>query len=116
MFSPWPTICSLIGVLSSVQGIAVLAFLDKDDPKGKKDYPDYQLYFAEGATGLAKYQLRVKPEYFEAIYGPYKEKTFYWCLSRSCTQEQGRSHFAFLKPLRSPIIDPNTSPTPETWK
>ncbi|GFS52762.1 uncharacterized GMC-type oxidoreductase Mb1310 [Trichonephila clavipes] len=55
-------ISSKTGVLSSVQGVAVLAFLDKDDPKGKKDYPDYQLYFWEGATGPAKDQLRIKPE------------------------------------------------------
>ncbi|GFV09377.1 transposase [Trichonephila clavipes] len=55
-------ISSKTGVLSSVQGVAVLAFLDKEDPKGKKDYPDYQLYFGEAATGLAKDQLRIKPE------------------------------------------------------
>ncbi|GFQ79428.1 glucose dehydrogenase [Trichonephila clavata] len=100
-------ISSKTGVLSSVQGVAVLAFLDKDDPKGKKDYPDYQLYFWEGATGPAKYQLRVKPEYFEAIYGPYKEKPFYWCLSQVLhPKSKGEVTLRSSNPYDPPIIDP----------
>ncbi|GFV94762.1 hypothetical protein TNCV_3864851 [Trichonephila clavipes] len=100
-------ISSKTGVLTSPQGFAVSALLDQNDTKGINEYPDYQLYFWEGYAGLTKDQHRIKPEYFEAIYGPYKEKPFYWCLSQILhPKSKGEVTLRSSDPYDPPIIDP----------
>ncbi|GFT74074.1 uncharacterized GMC-type oxidoreductase MT1316 [Nephila pilipes] len=102
------------GPLTSVQGVAVMAFLDRNDPNGTNEYPDYQLYFWEGATGPPEKQLRMKPEYFEAIYGPYKDKPFYWCLSQILhPKSEGEVTLRSSDPYDPPIIDPKYFSNPD---
>ncbi|GFY77609.1 glucose dehydrogenase [Trichonephila inaurata madagascariensis] len=107
-------ISSKTGVLTSPQGFAVSALLDQNDTKGINEYPDYQLYFWEGYAGLTKDQHRIKPEYFEAIYGPYKEKPFYWCLSQILhPKSKGKVTLHSSDPYDPPIIDPKYFSHPE---
>ncbi|KAF8782848.1 Glucose dehydrogenase like protein [Argiope bruennichi] len=102
------------GVLTSPQGVNLLAFLNRNEPIATGNYPDHQLYFWEGATDPPEHQLRIKPEYFEAIFGPYKEKPFYFCLSQ-ILHPKGRGEVT----LRSadaydpPVIDPKYFSDPD---
>ncbi|GFT74078.1 glucose dehydrogenase [Nephila pilipes] len=98
---------SKTGPLTSVQGVATLALLDRNDPNGTNEYSDYQLYFWEMAAGSLDKQLRFKPGYFEAIYGPYKNKPFYWCLSQiQHPKSKGEVTLRSSNPYDPPIIDP----------
>ncbi|GFR10492.1 uncharacterized GMC-type oxidoreductase MT1316, partial [Trichonephila clavata] len=54
-------ISSKSGALTSLQGVVVSALLDQNDTRAN-EYPDYQLLFWEGHAGVAKTQLRIKPE------------------------------------------------------
>ncbi|GBN31715.1 hypothetical protein AVEN_246343-1, partial [Araneus ventricosus] len=45
------------GVLTSPQGVSVLAFLNRKEPIATGNYPDHQLYFWEGATYPPEHQL-----------------------------------------------------------
>ena len=105
--SIWNYIHSKKGPLTSVQGVNTIAFLDKNGPNSTDDYPDYQLYFWEGALGPPESQLRIKPEYFKAIYEPYRGKPFYMCLSQ-ILHPKGRGEVTLqsANPYDPPIIDP----------
>ncbi|GBM55349.1 hypothetical protein AVEN_187320-1 [Araneus ventricosus] len=94
------------GVLTS-PGLSVLAFLNRKEPIAAGNYPDHQLYFWEGATDLAEHQLNIRPDYFEAIFGPYKDKHFYFCLSQ-ILRPKGRGEVTLRSadPYDPPVIDP----------
>ncbi|XP_071036390.1 glucose dehydrogenase [FAD, quinone]-like isoform X2 [Parasteatoda tepidariorum] len=75
-------ITSKTGPLTSVQGVSVIAFLDRKGHDSPGDYPDHQLYFWEGAMAPIQSQMRLKPDYFKSYFGPYENKPFYLCLSQ----------------------------------
>ncbi|XP_035225710.1 glucose dehydrogenase [FAD, quinone]-like [Stegodyphus dumicola] len=112
--SIWDYILSKTGPLTSVQGVNNIAFLDKDGPKAPGDYPDYQLYIWEAAVGPAKTQQNIKPEYYEAIYGPYENSSFYWCASQ-ILHPKGRGTVTLKSsdPYDPPVIDPKYFSDPE---
>ncbi|GIX68544.1 glucose dehydrogenase [Caerostris darwini] len=100
-------ITSKKGPLTSPQGVNLLAFLNRNEPIAEGNYPDHQLYFWEGATGPAEKQLNIKPEYFEAIFGPYKEKPFFMCLSQILhPKSRGEVTLRSSSPYDPPVIDP----------
>ncbi|GIY71403.1 glucose dehydrogenase [Caerostris extrusa] len=96
-----------VGPLTSPQGVSLLAFLNRNEPIAEGNYPDHQLYFWEGATGPAEKQLNIKPEYFEAIFGPYKEKPFFMCLSQILhPKSRGEVTLRSSSPYDPPVINP----------
>ncbi|GBN66522.1 hypothetical protein AVEN_195729-1, partial [Araneus ventricosus] len=94
------------GVLTS-PGLSVLAFFNRKEPIATGNYPDHQLYFWEGVTDFAEHQLNIRPDYFEAIFGPYKDKPFYFCLSQ-ILRPKGRGEVTLRSadPYDPPVIDP----------
>ncbi|XP_035225709.1 glucose dehydrogenase [FAD, quinone]-like [Stegodyphus dumicola] len=112
--SIWDYIVSKTGPLTSAQGVNTIAFLDKDEPKAPGDYPDYQLYIFEAATGPAKTQQNIKPEYYEAIYGPYENSSFYCCAAQMLhPKARGTITLKSSDPYDPPVIDPKYFSHPE---
>ncbi|GFY77608.1 glucose dehydrogenase [Trichonephila inaurata madagascariensis] len=102
------------GVLTTPQGGAVTALLAQNDTKEINEDPDYQLTFWEGN---ADDKHRIKPEYFEAIYGPYKEKPLYGCISHVLQpKSRGEVTLRSSNPYDPPIIDPKYFSHPEDMK
>ncbi|GFY77391.1 hypothetical protein TNIN_169561, partial [Trichonephila inaurata madagascariensis] len=107
-------ITSKSGVLTTPQGGAVTALLAQNDTKEINEDPDYQLTFWEG---YADDKHRIKPEYFEAIYGPYKEKPLYGCISHVLQpKSRGEVTLRSSNPYDPPIIDPKYFSHPEDMK
>ncbi|GFR31741.1 glucose dehydrogenase [Trichonephila clavata] len=100
-------ITSKTGPLTSVQGDNVMAFLNRKNHTGPVDQPDLELYWLEGSTVVPQTQLNMKPEYFEAVFAPYKNKPFFWCLSQLLRpQSRGEVTLMSTNPYDPPVIDP----------
>lgn len=52
----------LAGPLAAVAGVAVMAFLYKDEINPKHDFPNYELYFQETAYEDIQRARNLKPE------------------------------------------------------
>ncbi|CAL1273602.1 unnamed protein product [Larinioides sclopetarius] len=113
----WEYINSKAGVLTSVYGVSTIAFLNTFGTNDTNDYPEFELYFGEGAQEVVKHQFMISNPYHKAIYEPYKEKPFYWCLCQ-ILHPKGRGYVALRSsdPYDSPIIDPKYFSHPDDIK
>ncbi|GBM94467.1 Glucose dehydrogenase [FAD, quinone] [Araneus ventricosus] len=103
----WEYINSKAGVMTSVYGVSNIAFLNTLGINDTNDYPEFELYFGEGAQEVVKHQFMISMPYHKAIYEPYKEKPFYWCLSH-ILHPKGRGYVTLRSndPYDPPMIDP----------
>ncbi|KAF8782850.1 glucose dehydrogenase [FAD, quinone]-like [Argiope bruennichi] len=96
------------GILTSVYGVTNIAFLNTLDAKDPNDLPEFELYFGEGAPEIVKYKLMISKQYHKAIYGPYVDKPFYWCLAQVLhPKSRGYVTLRSNDPYDPPIVNPN---------
>ncbi|KAG8175261.1 hypothetical protein JTE90_020794 [Oedothorax gibbosus] len=101
------------GPLSSIEGIAATAFLNGQQMP-KEDFPNHQIYFAEVPKEVLQYQVGLKPEVYQQMFGSYENSTLYACLvSILQPKSRGTVRLNSKDPYDPPLIDPNYYENPE---
>lgn len=96
------------GPLASTEGGFGQAFLPNTPLAAASSLSDHELYFVEGFPLVAKTQFGIAKSVYDQVYGPYENKTNFWCLSSNLhPKSRGYVSIRSANPYEPPVIDPN---------